>query len=314
MPVDPAFFELICCPDCRARLEIAGDHLRCVGAARHRFEMISELFPILANHIRPGKYGYHYAQLYAAVWAYGYETRNNGAVETLYRTISSLVAECLADQNATQPLIVDCGCGVGRVSGDCARLVPSGTVIAIDGSLQMLDVAHRIVSGDGRISFPIPSRVGEHPMSKRDNAEKERRFPEEYGFEGFQSVACRAAGNVWFAQADAENIPVHDERADISLCVNIVDRLPQGPEQAIRECFRILRPGGHFVFADPLNWTDSRWWAEYGKAEALLELIRKTGFQIHTWFDDLPYRELNDGRGFVHEFRAVAVAASKPDS
>ena len=139
----------------------------------------------------------------------------------------------------------------------------------------------------------------------------EQGFPQDFGLTDLKEVEALDAKNVFFAQADAENVPVGDEKADIALSINIADRLSHGPEKAIRECFRILRPGGWFIFSDPLNWAHARFWNRYGNAHAVLALIEKTGFRIVTWFDDLRYREINDGRGFVQELSRLVACATK---
>ena len=131
-----------------------------------------------------------------------------------------------------------------------------------------------------------------------------------YGFPRLTIPAYGAAGPV-FARADVERLPLADASVDIILSVNIIDRLPRGPELAFRECHRVLKPGGTLIFTDPLNWTEPWLWEKYGESEAVLGLMRETGFDLRTSFDQLMYRELLDSRGSVDEFRTVAAKAIK---
>ncbi len=297
MTVPGPVLDVLRCPRCHAGLTPAGDSLACAGPERHRF---SERGGVLTLAEPPaGKYDPAYAARYAALWAYGFETLNSGLDESLYRTVSSLVAESLAARAAAHaasdaaasvpPIIVDAGCGVGRTTADVARLAPAGWVLGLDGSPAMLELAARIVLGSGKVAVPLP----------------------EDGF-GDLSITGRRTANAVLARADVEHLPLADAVADVVLSVNIVDRLPQGPEAAFREGLRVLRPGGHLVFTDPLNWTRPRLWRRFPDAESVIELLDDLGFTIECWFDRLPYREIIDARGSFEEFTTLVARARKP--
>ena len=292
---------LLACPACRAPLEPSGTGVACRGPEPHRFET-EDGFLTFA---RPpqGKYGADYAARYAALWAFGYQTLHRGSDEPLYRAVSSLVAEALAVRERDglaagrveaapapcgPPVIVDAGCGVGRVAADCAALAPDGDVVAIDGSPAMLGLARRIVLGTEPVNVPLPA-------------------------DGFPSLTIPARGraNVHLVRADLEALPIADATADLALCINTVDRLPHGPDRALAECARILRPGGRVLFTNPMNWTDPELWRRYPAAEALLGYFEEQGFTVETWFDDLHYREVMDARGAFEEFRTLVVAGRR---
>ncbi len=280
MSASSASGEGIGCPVCGAPLEPAAESgLRCTGAKRHAFP----------HHA--GKYDPAYAARYAALWAFGFETVHLGLDEPLYRTVSSLVAESLAGRGEAgpPPVIVDAGCGVGRVATDCAALAPGGRVVAADLSPAMLDLARRIGRGDGPVEIDLSH----------------------LGFAGPLSIPPRPRPNLDLLRADVEELPLADGCADLALSVNVVDRLPAGPERTIRECHRVLRRGGRLIFTDPFNWTEARLWRAYPNAEAVREFIESCGFSIDTWFDSLPYREILDRRGSVEEFRTLVVRATK---
>ena len=235
-----------------------------------------------------GKYDPTYASRYAALWTFGYATLHSGLDEGLYRTVSSLIAEALAENKNDAPVIIDAGCGVGRVTGDAARLSPAATILAFDASPAMLSFARRVVHGREPIEVELPSY-------------------------GFPHLTIPPYGNdrPIFGRADVEDLPLADAVADLVLSVNIVDRLPHGPEAGLRECHRVLRPGGSLVFTDPFNWTKPWLWERYPDSASVLRLIEETGFTLETWFDDLYYREILDARGSIDEFRTLVVRARK---
>lgn len=284
MMIPANILELLCCPICNARLEAHGEGVVCQGPEVHSFP-VEEGFATFAKP-DPGKYNETYAAQYAGLWAYGYETLHLGLNEPLYRTVSSLVSECLAGTKvvAGMPVIVDSGCGVGRVAADCAALAPAGRVLGFDGSLAMLALARSIACGDTPVKVSL----------------------EKFGY-GTLSVPARALTNLFLARADVENLPLADGSANLVLSVNIVDRLLHGPERALPECRRILQPGGRLVFTDPLNWTDVWLWERYGSRDKILTFIRGCGFRIDIWFDQLIYREILDRRGAIEEFPTLVV-------
>jgi SAM-dependent methyltransferase len=235
-----------------------------------------------------GKYDPTYASRYAALWTFGYATLHSGLDEGLYRTVSSLIAETLAANRSDEPVIIDAGCGVGRVTGDAGRLAPGATILAFDASPAMLSFAGRVVHGNEPIDVELPS----------------------YGFPRL-TIPPYANHRPIFGRADVENLPLAGAVADLALSVNIVDRLPHGPEVALRECHRVLKPGGTLIFTDPFNWTEPWLWERYPDSASVLRLIEEIGFSLPTWFDQLHYREILDARGSVDEFRTLVVCARK---
>ncbi|MDP9190576.1 MAG: class I SAM-dependent methyltransferase [Acidobacteriota bacterium] len=284
MHIPPEVARKLLCPICGDTLE--GNPAVCTGTGRHPLEIEDETFIFARPEI--GKYQPGYASRYAALWAFGHATRQSGLDEPLYRTVSSFLAEALVSRPSERPFIVDAGCGVGRVTGDCARLAPTANILALDASPPMLAFARRVVQGKEAIEVDLP----------------------EYGFPRLTIPAYGLDGPM-FARADVERLPIADGSVDIILSVNIIDRLPRGPELMFRECQRVLKSGGTLIFTDPLNWTEPWLWERYPAAASVLALMKETGFTIQTWFDDLMYREILDGRGSFDEFRTVACRARK---
>jgi SAM-dependent methyltransferase len=81
--------------------------------------------------------------------------------------------------------------------------------------------------------------------------------------------------------ATAYAIPVEGESFDSALCSAVLEHLEE-PEQAIRECFRVLKPGGHAIYTVPLFWhlhEEPRDFFRYTKY-GLKHLFLKAGFEI----------------------------------
>jgi SAM-dependent methyltransferase len=283
MDLSSAVVRLFRCPACHAAMSA---HDGGLGCDRHPAEIEDGVIVFARPDV--GKYDPTYAARYAALWTFGFATLHSGLDEGLYRTVSSLMAEALAESGTSAPVIVDAGCGVGRVTGDASRLAPRATILAFDASPSMLSFARRVVHGREPIDVELAS----------------------YGFPRL-TIPPYANDRPILARADVENLPVPDGVADLVLSVNIVDRLPHGPELALREAHRILKPGGTLIFTDPFNWTEPWLWEKYPDSRAVLALLEATGFTVDTWFDDLFYREILDARGSFDEFRTLAVKARK---
>lgn len=286
MELPSELLPLFRCSACHAALSTRDGDLACAGATRHVVETEDGVLVFARPDV--GKYDPTYASRYAALWTFGYVTMHSGLDEGLYRTVSSLIAEALAESGTATPVIVDAGCGVGRVTGDSARLAPGATVLAFDASPSMLSFARRVVHGREPIEVELPS----------------------YGFPRL-TIPPYAIDRPIFSRADVENLPLADGVADIVLSVNIVDRLPHGPEAGLRECHRVLKPGGALIFTDPFNWTEPWLWERYPDSASVLRLVEQTGFTLETWFDQLYYREILDARGSIDEFRTLVAKGRK---
>lgn len=81
--------------------------------------------------------------------------------------------------------------------------------------------------------------------------------------------------------ATAYAIPVPDASFDSALCTAVLEHLEE-PEAALRECLRVLRPGGHAVYVAPLFWhvhESPRDFFRYTQ-HGLEHLARKAGFEV----------------------------------
>ena len=79
----------------------------------------------------------------------------------------------------------------------------------------------------------------------------------------------------------AYKIPVADESFDSAVCTAVLEHLEE-PEQALRECHRILKPGGIAIYSVPFIWhlhEEPRDFYRYSKY-GLEYLFEKVGFEI----------------------------------
>lgn len=114
----------------------------------------------------------------------------------------------------------------------------------------------------------------------------------------------------------AYDIPAPDSSFDSALCTAVLEHLEE-PEQAIRECFRILKAGGYAIYTAPFIWhlhEEPRDFYRYSK-HALRYLFEKAGFEIvelkalagfwATWGVLLVYRMQALNRGPLRWLRIV---------
>jgi SAM-dependent methyltransferase len=79
----------------------------------------------------------------------------------------------------------------------------------------------------------------------------------------------------------AYEIPVEDGTFDCALCTAVLEHLEE-PESALRECHRVLKPGGIAVYSVPFIWhlhEEPRDFFRYSKY-GLEYLFKKVGFEI----------------------------------
>jgi len=82
-------------------------------------------------------------------------------------------------------------------------------------------------------------------------------------------------------EADAYNIPAPDASFDTALCTSVLEHLEE-PEQAVAECFRLLRPGGCAIYSVPFIWHVHEAPRDFYRFSpyALRYLFEKVGFEV----------------------------------
>ncbi|MBN1515459.1 class I SAM-dependent methyltransferase [Candidatus Sumerlaeota bacterium] len=116
----------------------------------------------------------------------------------------------------------------------------------------------------------------------------------------------------------AYDIPAHDGEFDSALCTAVLEHLEE-PEQALRECWRVLKPSGIAIYSVPFIWhlhEEPRDFYRYSKY-GLKYLFEKAGFEIIEikplsgfWvtFGQLFAYNINRlNRGFLHWIRIISI-------
>lgn len=127
-----------------------------------------------------------------------------------------------------QDVVLDAGCGSGRTTIALSRALRNGRVVAVD----RFDAGY--IDNGGRDLLERNLRVA--------------------GLEG----------RVRIQTADLTALPFEEGSFDSAVSTNVYDHLGQNKEQALREIFRVLKPGGRFLMA---VWVPG--WAMFAVANAL---------------------------------------------
>src|SRR2546427_9897570 len=62
--------------------------------------------------------------------------------------------------------VLDAGCGTGKVASFLLKRLPYGTVVALDGSTEMMDRARGRLAGDGRVELVVADLVRPLPIDR----------------------------------------------------------------------------------------------------------------------------------------------------
>ena len=214
---------------------------------------------------------------YVALWAYGY-LNNFGQSEGLYKTVNELGFSQLDQSGKYQ--ILDVGCGVGRTAADYAVFFKNSEVVGIDDAESMIDMANKINKTDEKIQIDLSN----------------------IGFGTF-NIDCRQIDNLCFRKAKLLEFYSQSIKNsfDIVTAVNFIDRVAD-IKQSFELIYDLLKFGGIFIFATPLNFSNSEDWKLFGSFEKLLKLVQSIGFKVEVSFDGLIYKEVLDARGATEEY------------
>jgi ubiquinone/menaquinone biosynthesis C-methylase UbiE len=115
----------------------------------------------------------------------------------------------------------------------------------------------------------------------------------------FEQARRAGIGNMAFFQADVARMPEHfSGMFDATFCSLAFHHYPE-PEAAVRELYRVLRPGGYAFVADPgpewykqisswlAAWADPGW-IGFHSGEEFQARFQATGFTYYYWEELLP--------------------------
>ncbi len=178
-----------------------------------------------------------------------------------------------------------------RVLAECADL---------PGSARVLDVG----PGSG-INLPVLSPRGPVTVLDRDLD---------------SARACRAEGADSVVVADAENLPFAEASFDLTCALDVVEHLDDD-RSAMRELFRVTRPGGHLLLSVPafsVLWGRQDVLSEHRRRYRRREirgLLEDAGFAIErlSYFNSLLFAPILAVRLLSRPFLGKAVKSGKSD-
>ena len=222
------------------------------------------------------------ADVYTGMHAFGYKLLDTGGTEALYRSISSIILSNLSREK--EHLFLDLGCGIGRMLYDLAGLFSNSLFIGMDYSYNMLSRASQILLEGIDITIDLTKK----------------------GFGQLKLPGTNPKENLVLIQGNALDIPFNPDTFDCVTKTFLIDRVDD-PQEAIRGSVKMLKPGGLFIFSNPMNFKNARGWEKFETAEKLKDFINEVGVRIKEWFDGLIFRGLKDSRRNYTDWQTLII-------
>ena len=171
-------------------------------------------------------------------------------------------------------VILDLGCGVGRISGYLAKRHEEALVFGLDYSYQMLKFATDYWITQKKIELNL-THLGIPIIEIKNNL---------------------ALSNLNFLQGKAEETPFKDGSIDLIIDHFLFDRLAS-PRLWIKEVFRILSENGKLLLISPLNFQNNKHWKLYHPHGRLIQELLKGGLFLALEPNHFEVSEPIDGNG-----------------
>lgn len=156
-----------------------------------------------------------------------------------------------------------------KAANQVAELVPSGASV--------LDCA----AGTGAFSLAAAKRAGEVLCTDLSQPMLDR---------AAKNARKKGARNIRFALRDLTHLPEPDGSFDAVIAANVLHLLPD-PEQAVRELWRVTRPGGRLILPTYLQGETNAGF------RAVIRLYSLVGFRFESAFTMESYRAFLEGMG-----------------
>jgi len=201
----------------------------------------------------------------------------------LYQKISDLIIE---ESSKGENLILDVGCGVGRGIYDLAETMKKSQFVGFDYSHNMLERAKSILLDGGKLEIDLSSS----------------------GFATFK-LNCKKHKNIQLAQGNVSELPFKPAVFDVVMNTFLIDRVPNVPE-ALKQLMEVLKPGGLFVLASPLNFQTQEDW-QFKDPETLAKVLNQQGLIDIEIKDNIVHKEVIDARGNYKGWNTVMIWGRK---
>jgi SAM-dependent methyltransferase len=101
----------------------------------------------------------------------------------------------------------------------------------------------------------------------------------------------------------ATDIPLGDAGFDTVVCTEVLEHVPD-PLKALREMYRVLKPGGYLILSTPMYWPRHEVPYDYFRYpyDGLLHLVKTSGFELVQLYN----------RGRSYAFIGQAIQATQP--
>jgi SAM-dependent methyltransferase len=156
-----------------------------------------------------------------------------------YRELTEAFYQCMLDlcrpYVGDRTVVLDVGCGLGRMTAELARL-GAKFVVGLDRSPLMLAEAWRILQARGPVPLAL-NLIGEQRVSAS------------------LALPWVPQENLDFVVGDVQCLPLRAAAVDLVTCLNLLDRVSH-PGRMVEELGRVLRVGGYLLITDPYHWEE----------------------------------------------------------
>ncbi len=174
-------------------------------------------------------------------WASTYEGEPNPLIRLEEPLTLALIGEVQGQR------VLDVGCGTGRY---CVLLAQRGAaVIGVDPSRGMLEQARRKIEGSRAEPGGWGRRASRKGSQEAEDAERRGGVPRRLGTRSVEGGLPGEECQVELYHGTLEEAGFPDEQFDLVVSALALSHLPE-LEPVLRECARVLKPGGRMVISD----------------------------------------------------------------
>lgn len=204
----------------------------------------------------------------------------------IYSRISTIVTQHL--KSASDAIVLDVGCGVGRTLYDLSNKFESNQFVGIDYSLNMLKRVKQILLSNKELQLDL-STSGLPPFK----------------------LEVKSQSNLHLLQASVMELPIKPNSADVVINTFLIDRVPD-VRLAIEQMITVLKPRGLFVLSSPLNFQTTKDW-EFGNPDTLIMLLTELGIENIQSEDNIEHKEVLDVRGNTKTWNTLIIWGRKKE-